>query len=60
MFYGFESIADLTQTNGINKLGLKEHFNSISRGVIDTRDLIYFISVTAFFLFLTKLKLEQE
>jgi len=28
--------------------------------VIDTRDLIYFLSVTAFFVFLTKLSLESR
>ena len=29
------------------------HFNSISRGIIDTRDVIYFLSVTALFFVLT-------
>lgn len=29
------------------------HFNSISRGIIDTRDLVYFVSLTAVFLVLT-------
>ena len=60
MYYGFEALADLNVVQGIQNLGMKEHFNSISRGVIDTRDLIYFVSITAFFLFLTKLKLAQE
>jgi ABC-2 type transport system permease protein len=43
----------------IQKLGINEHFKSISRGVIDTRDLIYFVSVTVFFLFITKIRLEN-
>ncbi|MDJ0645537.1 MAG: gliding motility-associated ABC transporter permease subunit GldF [Flavobacteriaceae bacterium] len=60
MYYGFEALADLDMITGIQNLGMLEHFNSISRGVIDTRDLIYFVSCTVFFLFLTKLKLEQE
>ena len=60
MYYGFEALANLNSIEGIQNIGLKEHFNSISRGVIDTRDLIYFISITAFFLFLTNLKLKQE
>ncbi len=60
MYYGFEALGDFNFVNGIENLGMKEHFNSISRGVIDTRDLVYFISVTVFFLFLTKLKLAQE
>jgi ABC-2 type transport system permease protein len=33
-------------------LGLGAHFNNISRGVIDTRDVVYYLSVIIFFLFL--------
>ncbi len=36
----------------LSYLGLGNHFESISRGVIDTRDLIYYASVIGFFLFL--------
>ena len=32
----------------IEKLGVNYHYNAISRGVIDTRDLLYFISVSSF------------
>lgn len=31
-------------------LGLGEHFQSIGRGVVDTRDIIYYLSVTGFFI----------
>ena len=41
-------------------MGLNEHFKSISRGVIDTRDIVYFLSVTVFFLFITKTRLDNE
>jgi len=44
----------------VQGLGLNAHYSSMSRGVIDTRDLIYFISVTALFVFLTKLSLESR
>jgi ABC-2 type transport system permease protein len=62
MFYGFEAIADLLNDKNYNieNLGMTSHFKSISRGVIDTRDLIYFMSITFFFLFLTKLKIDQK
>ena len=33
-------------------LGLGAHFQSIGRGVIDSRDIIYYLSVIIFFLFL--------
>lgn len=39
------------------QLGMQFHFRSISRGVIDSRDLIYFISLTACFLFITTKRL---
>ena len=37
-----------------------EHFTSISRGIIDTRDLVYFISLTALFFSLTVITQEKE
>lgn len=36
-------------------LSMDEHFDSLSRGILDSRDLIYFSSVTAIFLSLAKL-----
>jgi ABC-2 type transport system permease protein len=61
LFYGFDAIAYSLDNNlTIRKIGIHEHFKSIARGVIDTRDLIYFISVTVFFLFITKIQLENE
>ncbi len=44
----------------IQSLGLNAHYSSMSRGVIDTRDLVYFISVTAVFILLTRLSLESR
>ncbi|NOQ85668.1 MAG: ABC transporter permease subunit [Deltaproteobacteria bacterium] len=41
-------------------LGLGTHFESISRGVIDSRDLIYYFSVIGFFLFLNILTIESR
>jgi ABC-2 type transport system permease protein len=62
LFYGFEAMASLFGSLDyfIQSLGLNEHYKSISRGVIDTRDLLYFISVTVFFLMATKLRLDRE
>lgn len=44
----------------IKSLGINEHYNSISRGVLDTRDVIYFLSVITVFNFLTKIVLESR
>ncbi len=41
-------------------LGIDYHYNSISRGLIDSRDIIYFISFIALFLGLTYYQLEKE
>lgn len=60
LFYGFDAIAKSLDSNiTLQKMGINAHYKSISRGVIDTRDLIYFISVTGFFLFITKTRLEN-
>lgn len=60
-YYGFDAIANLIDNNlSLKNFGIHQHFKSISRGVIDTRDLIYFVSVTFFFLFITKTKLDNE
>lgn len=59
LYFGFDAFANLVGNQNISKFGINEHFKSISRGVIDTRDIIYFASVTAFFLFITKTQLDE-
>ena len=44
----------------IQQLGMSAHYSSLSRGVIDTRDLLYFLSVIVLFLSLTKLTLSSR
>ncbi len=41
-------------------LGVRTHFESIERGVIDSRDLLYFLSVTGFFLYLNVRTIESR
>ncbi|TYB79790.1 gliding motility-associated ABC transporter substrate-binding protein GldG [Bizionia myxarmorum] len=52
-YIGLEGIADFTNSNFIDQLGMSAHYKSISRGVLDTRDVLYFISIISFFLFVT-------
>ncbi|HVG40150.1 MAG TPA: gliding motility-associated ABC transporter permease subunit GldF [Chitinophagaceae bacterium] len=59
LYYGFTAISQLPVfQNGadyyIEMLGIDFHYQSISRGVVDTRDIIYFLSLIFFFLFITK------
>ncbi len=62
LFYGFDAVSSSLGNSGyaLQQFGINEHFKSISRGVVDTRDIIYFISVTVFFLFITKQQLKNE
>ena len=63
-YMGFDLIASLGFQGGIGlslkSLGIESHYASISRGVIDSRDVIYFISLKIFFLMLTKFKMEAR
>ena len=63
-FTGFEQIATLLSHTGmelsIEKLGISYHYNAISRGVIDTRDVLYFVSLASLFLFGSKLSLQSR
>ena len=44
----------------IQSIGLNAHYDSISRGVVDTRDIIYFLSVISLFLIATRTALESR
>jgi ABC-2 type transport system permease protein len=44
----------------VEMMGIEAHYRSMSRGVIDGRDVVYFGSVIAFFLFLTARKLQNR
>ncbi|HOF17151.1 MAG TPA: gliding motility-associated ABC transporter permease subunit GldF [Bacteroidales bacterium] len=61
---GFEFIYsfDVFQSFGymVKTLGISHHYESISRGVIDTRDIIYFLSSIVLFLYLAALRLKSR
>ncbi|NNE77079.1 MAG: ABC transporter permease subunit, partial [Pricia sp.] len=62
-YYGFEGLSTLFSDGQASlffqSLGMKHHFESIARGVLDTRDLVYFASLALFFLFLTVVQLKN-
>jgi ABC-2 type transport system permease protein len=47
-------------TSMVEYLGVDFHFSSIARGVIDTRNIVYFVSVAGFALYLSVLSLERR
>lgn len=63
-YFGFEAMADLhffeIAAFGIDDLGLSSHYESISRGVIDTRDVVFFLSFIFLFLALTKFRISTK
>lgn len=61
-YFGFEGLSGYaggSAGNIISSIGMDSHFKSMSRGVIDTRDVIYFISIAVLFLSLTVYKLKS-
>jgi ABC-2 type transport system permease protein len=44
----------------IQMFGIEYHYRSLSRGVIESRDVIYFLSLIAFFITATKVSLESR
>ena len=63
-YIGFDFVSSLeffgSAATFVKAIGLSAHYSSISRGVIDTRDIIYFLSVIAFFILLTRFVLHSR
>jgi ABC-2 type transport system permease protein len=64
MYLGFDFVGGLAGTGKANLLitgfGIDHHYNSISRGVLDSRDLLYFIGVISLFVISTRLVLQKK
>lgn len=61
LFIGFDSFAYLPGLKKLDefvlRLGINEHYKSVSRGVIDIKDIIYFMAVAVFFNEATRFRL---
>lgn len=65
LYFGFGAFSHLPTLQGkadyyVEMLGIDFHYRSISRGVVDTRDLIYFLSIIFLFLLLTVKNLRKK
>lgn len=65
LYFGFNALSKLPFfTNGpdyyIEMLGIDFHYRSMSRGVLDSRDLIYFVSVIFLFLLIALKNLHKK
>lgn len=65
LYSGFEMISNFEVFNNgadyiISQIGMQFHYDSISRGLIDTRDVIYFISIVWIFMLASNFSLSKR
>ena len=65
LYSGFEALSKIPSFTGsieyyLSMLGMQFHYASISRGLIDSRDVIYFLSVIILFIALTRISLAKK
>lgn len=60
-YFGFQGLASVLPgfSSFISYFGMQDHYKSMSRGVIDTRDVIYFVSIAVLFLSFTVFNLKS-
>ncbi|MCK5136336.1 MAG: gliding motility-associated ABC transporter permease subunit GldF [Bacteroidales bacterium] len=63
MYLGFDFLSNLAGSGStaflISRLGIEYHYNSMSRGVVDSRDILYFILVMGLFILGTRTVLQS-
>lgn len=65
LYLGFESLSQLPVFAAgldyyLSMIGMSFHYTSISRGIIDSRDVIYFLSIIILFIALTRISLHRR
>lgn len=64
LYTGFSSLSGLEVWGDssllVEKLGILHHYDAMSRGLIDSRNLLYFVTVTTLMLLLTQLVLNSR
>lgn len=64
IYTGFDSIASIPMWGRygylISQLGISYHYSAISKGLVDSRDVLYFLSVIVLFILATKLVLRSR
>lgn len=61
--YGFELVSALFSSSSVadvvERFGINAHYQSMSRGVLDSRDILYFVTLQSLFLLFTHEKIRQ-
>jgi len=64
LYIGFDYLSSMGAFHKVNFLviraGINEHYRSMSRGVLDSRDILYFLGVIALFLWMTRFVLQSR
>lgn len=65
LYFGFSALSIIPAFRGgldyyLEMLGIDYHYRSISRGVADSRDLVYFVTLIAFFLLITEKNIRKN
>ena len=61
LYNGFDSLASIDGGEGwMERLGIVYHYNAMSKGLIDSRNLTYFVSVIVLMIYLTRLALSSR
>jgi len=64
MYLGFEFLGGVAESGStvflISRMGISYHYNSISRGVIDSRDMLYFLGVILLYIVGTRTVLQSS
>ena len=63
IYSGFDSLASVLQGSSayyVSQLGIAAHYRDLSKGLVDSRDLVYFFSVVAITLQATRLVLRSR
>src|SRR5690606_29557296 len=63
LFYGFQGLASYNLLGGadyyMQQIGAEFHYNSFLKGIIDSRDILYFLGCSGLFLYFTYFTLLQ-
>jgi len=64
LYTGFDYLSSVPAFQSIDSfilnLGINEHYKSVSRGVVDSRDIVYYLAVIVVFILFTKIKLQSR
>lgn len=61
LFYsGFDALSTVVPSLGVEQLGMDYHYRSVGQGVLDSRDLVYFMSLIVIFIMATSSIISPE